>query len=70
MNRSKLKSRYTKWLSCAKFLDFKKQKNICKNLKEKDKKELLFQNYFKLGDGKKTILEYNQAFFDVQRFSS
>ena len=32
MNKSKLKDRYTKWLSHETFLAFKKQKNICKNL--------------------------------------
>ena len=41
MNRSKLKNRYTKWLSHENFLAFKKQKNICKNLNKKTKK-----NYF------------------------
>ena len=40
MNRSKLKNRYTKWPSCE-TLAFKKQKNICKNLNKKTKK-----NYF------------------------
>ena len=30
MNRSKLKSRYTKWPSRENFLAFKKQENICK----------------------------------------
>ena len=41
MNRSKLKNRYTKWPSRENFLAFKKQKNICKNLNKKVKK-----NYF------------------------
>ena len=41
MNRSKLKSRYTKWPSRENFLAFEKQKNICKNLNKKTKK-----NYF------------------------
>ena len=41
MNKSKLKDRYTKWLSHETFLAFKKQKNICKNLNKKTKK-----NYF------------------------
>ena len=41
MNRSKLKNRYTKWPSRENFLALKKQKNICKNLKKKTKK-----NYF------------------------
>ena len=41
MNRFKLKNRYTKWPSRENFLTFKKQKNICKNLNKKTKK-----NYF------------------------
>ena len=41
MNSSKLKNRYTKWLSRENFLAFNKQKNICKNLSKKTKK-----NYF------------------------
>ena len=41
MNRSKLKSRYTKWPSRENFLAFKKQENISKNLNKKTKK-----NYF------------------------
>ena len=41
MNRSKLKSRYRKWPSLENFLAFEKQKNICKNLNKKTKK-----NYF------------------------
>ena len=41
MNRSKLKSRYTKWPSRENFSVFKKQMNICKNLNKKTKK-----NYF------------------------
>ena len=41
MNRSKLNNRYTKWPSHENFLVFKMQKNICKNLNEKTKK-----NYF------------------------
>ena len=41
MNRSKLKNRCTKWPSRENFLAFKKQKNICKNLNKKMKK-----NYF------------------------
>ena len=41
MNRSKLKNRCTKWPSRENFLAFKKQKNICKNLNKKVKK-----NYF------------------------
>ena len=41
MNRSKLKNGYTKWQSCESFLAFKKQKNICKSLNKRTKK-----NYF------------------------
>ena len=41
MNRSKHKNRSTKWPSRENFLAFKKQKNICKNLNKKTKK-----NYF------------------------
>ena len=41
MNRSKHKNRSTKWPSRENFLAFKKQKNICKNLNKKAKKELL-----------------------------
>ena len=41
MNRSKLKNRYTKWPSRENFLAFKIQKNICKDLNKKTKK-----NYF------------------------
>ena len=41
MNRSKLKNKYTKWLSRENFFAFKKQKNIRKNLNKKSKK-----NYF------------------------
>ena len=41
MNRSKLKNRYTNRPSRENFLAFKKQKNICKNLNKKTKK-----NYF------------------------
>ena len=41
MNRSKLKSRYTKWPSRENFFAFKKQENISKNLNKKAKK-----NYF------------------------
>ena len=38
MNRSKLKNRYTKWPSRENVLVFKKQKNICKSLNKKTKK--------------------------------
>ena len=38
MNRSKLKNRYTKWPSYENSLAFKMQKNICKNLNKKTKK--------------------------------
>ena len=41
MNTSKLKNKYTKWPFRENFLAFKKQKNICKNLDKKTKK-----NYF------------------------
>ena len=41
MNTSKLKSRYTKWPSRKKLFAFKKQKNGCKILNKKTKK-----NYF------------------------
>ena len=41
INRSKHKNRYTKWPSCENVLAFKKQKNICKNLNKKTRK-----NYF------------------------
>ena len=47
MNKSKLHNRYTRWLSRENFLTFKKQKNICKNLNKKTKKELFFKNYLK-----------------------
>ena len=45
MNRSKIRNIYTKWPSCENFLAFKKQKNICKNLKQK---ELLFQKLLQM----------------------
>ena len=71
MNRFKFKNRYTKWPSRENFLTFKKQKNICKNLNKKTKK-----NYFskitsnpKWSNGKQIILEYSQTFSDIQRFS-
>ena len=38
MNRSNLKNRYTKSPSRENFLAFKEQKNICKNLNKKTKK--------------------------------
>ena len=41
MNRSKLKNRYTKWPSQENFLEFQKQRNICKNLNKKTN-----NNYF------------------------
>ena len=41
MNRSKLRSRYTKWPSRENFLVFKKKKNYCHNLSKKIKR-----NYF------------------------
>ena len=41
MNRSKLRNRYTKWPSRENFLAFKEQKNICKNLNKKTKKNYL-----------------------------
>ena len=41
MSRSKLKNRHTKWWPQESFLEFKKQRNICKNLNKKTK-----NNYF------------------------
>ena len=67
MNKSRLRSKYLKWLSPENFLAYKKLKDKC-NTKARKNKKRYFEYLAKTRTcNEKEILEYSQTFYYKQR---